>query len=123
MKRLAALALLLFTAACSPLEQCLMEAGTEVRRLERQIRETRGNVERGYAIHRQTVPVRILGTCLDANKQPYPCEQIDYEEIETPVSIDIDAERRKLADQERRLTGALSRREAALAQCRATYPE
>jgi hypothetical protein len=123
MKRLAALALLLLATACSPLQQCLYDAGREVKRLERLAEEARGNIERGYAIHRQTVAVPFVGVCPDQNGNPVPCQQVEYEEIETPVAINIAEERRKLAELERRLVQARRQSEAAIAQCHAQHPE
>lgn len=123
MKRLVALVLLLAATACSPLQQCLYDANREVKRLERQADEARDNIARGYAIHRQMVPVHYMDVCPDATGNPVPCPKVEYDEVETPVAIDIAEERRKLAGLERRLTAARRAAEAAIAACHAAHPQ
>lgn len=123
MKRLIALALLLAATACSPLQQCLYDANRDVKRLEREADEARDNIRRGYAIHRQMVPVHYMDVCPDGAGNLVPCPKIEYEEIETPVAIDVAEERRKLADLERRLAVARRSAEAAVAACHRAHPE
>jgi len=124
MKRLAALAACLVITACStPQEQCISRASAEYRSLQSKIATAQGNIDRGYAIHRQTVPYTVPAVCTNKQGKKYPCPRTEYRTEETPVSIDIREERRKIAAFKARLPAALRLAEAGAKQCRVAYPE
>lgn len=119
---LASCALLL--AACStPLEQCMSDARSELSAMLDLRAETSSNVDRGYAIHRQQVPYQYTGVCYNQDVGNYSCPLTGYRTQETPVSIDVRFERKRLKDIDRRLPQLERQAEAAVSQCRATYPD
>ena len=104
---LAALPVLALAACQTPREACLSEASHELRTVEALIRETQGNLNRGYAIETDQEVDVIHTTC----------------EVERPVAIDLVAERAQLdslLEQRGRLLGQAQARQQA---CVVTYPE
>ena len=124
LQRIAPLAVLALLAACTtPQEACIYQAREELRSLQGRIATAQGNLDRGYAIHRQVVPYTYVVICHDDAGKAYQCEQNATRIEETPVAIDIREERAKLARLRAALPGAQRAAEARIAQCRATYPE
>lgn len=120
-------ALAVLAACATPQERCIREGASEQTQLQRQITESEGNIARGYAIHRQTVPETVFHSCRRVKDGKvvgyYPCPETYYRTIETPVSIDTDDERRKLRRLKDALPAAQKRAAEAAAQCRVLYPE
>lgn len=117
-------AIALTLAACAtPQERCISGVRSEQARITSEIRVIEGNIARGYAIHRQSVPYTFIGTCYDKTRARYACEKNDTRIVETPVAIDISEERRKLAPLRGRLVAVQARVDANVAQCRAQFPE
>lgn len=116
-------AILALTACATPYEQCISQAGSELHQQERQIQQTQANINRGYAVHTQSVPYTVAKECVNEDKQVYRCDEVRYHTEQTPVPIDIATETRKLS----RLTKGLDalRRETQDWEhsCRAKYPE
>lgn len=120
---------LFFVAACgSPQSQCISSATSEQRSIERAIASTNLNISRGYAVHESRVPYTENNTCsrndISNNYQvvSYPCPSTQYRTQETPVAIDINNERYKLAQlqaQYQRLRAATAQRVQA---CRTQFP-
>lgn len=127
LRKIPLLALTLLLSACflSEQQQCISRASSDYNAMARRATVVQGNINRGYAIHTQTVPYTRMETCYTDEDipQPYVCAVEDTRIEETPVAIDIDAERRKLADLRRRMDAMRPGLDAAIAQCRATYPE
>ncbi len=122
--RLSAPIALAFLAACAtPQEACISQAQSEVRSIRNQISTAEGNISRGYAIHRQTVPYTYVSVCYTEAGESYQCEETGTRVEETPVAIDIAQERIKLAELRARLPAAQRRADAQVEQCRLTYPE
>ncbi len=118
------LALFLILAACAtPQQKCIADASAEHDGLVAQAQVLRGNIDRGYAIHRQDVPYTYLGTCYYSTGEAYPCMQTRTRVQETPVAIDVAEERRKLAAVEARIPAVRARTDAAIAQCRIAHPK
>ncbi len=128
MRPLAALLPILALAACqTPREACLSEASHELRTVESLIRETQGNLQRGYAIETEQEVDVIRTTCEveleDGTEGRVPCDRTDVDEVQRPVAIDLVAERAQLdglLEQRGRLLGQAQARQQA---CVATYPE
>lgn len=119
--RLVAPAALALLAACAtPQEACISQARADVSTLEARIATARGNIERGYAIHRQSVPYTYVDTCFDDAGATYQCEQNATRIEETPVAIDVAEERAKLARLQARLPALSAEAQARIAQCRIT---
>ena len=124
MKHFAPLTALALLAACAtPQEQCINTAANEVGTLRNNIVTLNGNISRGYAIHHSQEQYEVADICYDKDKKPYTCHHTAYRSVETPVTIDVADQRRKLAELKRRLPAATQRMNQGIAACRATYPE
>jgi hypothetical protein len=126
---LVALTLAALVAACAtPQQQCVSAATKELAALQKAIATAEGNIARGYAIHRQTISRQVADICYRSDpdtgeRLPYSCIDTEFETIETPVPIDVRAEQEKLAGYRAALPPLEARSSAAVAQCRALYPE
>lgn len=124
MKHFALIPALALIAACAtPQEQCVNTASNEVRSMQKLIRTTEGNISRGYAIHRHTESYQVPDICYNKDKKPYRCFDTEFRTIETPVTIDVGEERRKLASLKKRLPAAGRKMNAGVASCRVQFPE
>ena len=111
-------------AGCAtPLEQCLSNAQRDYQDVLAAITATETNIDRGYAVHRQSVPYTYQGVCYHVDVGNYSCPQTGYRTQETPVAIDINAEKIKLRTLRRSVSALQRSTEDASRQCRATYPE
>ncbi len=121
---LTGLALVLGLASCAtPQQRCIAGASADVRTLKSQIETAEANIARGYALHRQSIPITNTRVCYDAKKRPYTCHRTAYRQIETPVTIDIGNEKAKLASLKSKLGQAQRKAAAGIRACRQTYPE
>ena len=120
---LATISLLALGACSTPLQQCVSNAQEEQAQISARIGVAQGNIERGYAIHRQSVPYTFTGVCYDNLDVQYACEKSDTRTEETPVAIDIAEERQKLADLQRQYISAKTRADAEIIQCRILHPQ
>jgi hypothetical protein len=115
-------------AACqTPREACISEATSQLRTIDSLIRETRANLERGYAIEEdQEVRVR-RGWCRvqneDGTEGRVRCEDTDVVDVQRPVAIDLNAERAKLESLLEQRGRFQSQQDARLRACVAAYPE
>ena len=136
---LAALAAL---AACgTPQEQCINAATRDLRVLDQLIAETEGNIARGYG-YRETMrtEMRYVPCNRPVLRQAPPREPgakpvfyydsapgFCWEDVPVserrPVAVDLAAERAKLAEMRKKRAELNAMASAAVAQCRATYPE
>lgn len=122
------LPLLALLAACAtPRERCVNSASAELRTLDRLIAETRGNLERGYALQ-EVQEVRVIRTtCTGKNEDgttfTFPCEETDTFTRDVPVAIDLTAEQAKLDSLLARRVEEANRVALLIDQCIATYPE
>ncbi len=123
LKYLALPALAILAACATPQEQCINTASSQVRNMQALISTTQGNIARGYAIHQSQEPYEAINTCYDKDKKPYTCFHTEYRTVETPVTIDVAEERRKLAQLKRRLPAERRKMDAAIANCRIQFPE
>lgn len=112
----------LISGCSTPLEQCLNNAQSDWRAAAASISEIEGNIARGYAIHTQTVPYTYQGVCYSGTLS-YACPMTGYRTQETPVAVDVNQERQKLAALRKNLPNYKKQAAAASEQCRAAYPE
>ncbi len=116
-------------SACStPRENCIAGATADYRTLQASISETKLNIARGYAVHRQSVPYVVPNTCYrtDPNTNatiPYPCPTTAYRTVETPVSINVVQEKKKLSGYLKLLPKYKAQADAGTRQCIAQYPD
>ncbi|MBV7409137.1 hypothetical protein [Maritimibacter sp. DP1N21-5] len=124
MKPLFALgSLVLLLAACSEQDMCIYNASSDLKAAERQLGTLRGNVARGYAIHKTQERVTYIGVCYDKQGDPYGCPKTEWERVERPVAIDVGDQRRQIAALESRLPALRAATARASQQCRVAYPE
>ena len=122
MRAILALAAIPFVLACTPLEQCQRAAQSPLRATERAIVRVAGNIDRGYAIHKRQVRVDVPKSCTNKDGEKYTCWQSDWEWEETPVSIDVAAEKEKLAGLNARRAELARGVAQQLSACSAAHP-
>jgi hypothetical protein len=123
-KYLALLLILPFAACATPQQQCVAAATQDLRVLDALILETRANIERGYGIEEVIVPNNGFTWCYGNwgnNVGINFCSSPSTRTIERPVTIDLDAERRKLRELEQSRREAVARTNTALAACEAQF--
>jgi hypothetical protein len=133
---LALLALCLSLGACgTPQERCVASVTRDLRVVDGLIGEAQVNLARGYGMRESVVFVPVWDYCgPPVVVQPQGggtpvvvpaqlCLDDRAQTVRRPVAIDLDAERRKLAqlqDQRARLARQAG---PAIAQCRTLYPQ
>lgn len=124
---LALLPLAVLAACATPREQCISTVTRDARVLEQLINQTRGNLNRGYALEERqeirTFPKRCTGENADGVEFTYRCDETRTITTEVPTAIDLNAERAKLASLETRYAQTKAAADQAVLQCISTYPE
>lgn len=119
--------LLLVAACATPLEQCLRDVTRELRVMDDLIEETRGNLERGYALTERQELQEIWDTCEveddEGNSFTVPCQRVVVLDRTERVAIDLVAEEAKLNSMLDRRADLVAEAQAGAEACRATYPE
>jgi hypothetical protein len=129
MKRLSFLALATFAACGTPQEQCISRNTRDLRTVDRLIKESEGNLARGYAFETVTVYESYWTTCERPAPagQPAPPPRLCLDErpvTETrPKAIDLKEEARKLESLKEKRKELARQAEKAIAACKAQYPE
>lgn len=124
MRRLVVLGFLGLAACASPQELCIQKAGANLRVVENLIRETRGNLARGFAIETRQVLMteeQVVGQ--DADGEDIVIDSVVAEDERVPVAIDLVAEQSKLDSLVARRAELVSQQNAAVQQCVALYPD
>ena len=129
MKRLAPFALLLLTACGTPQEQCISANTRDLRVVDRLIRETEGNLARGYGYETVTVyePEWVDCTPPPTQANPKPARQMCFDRVPVTVrkevALDLNAEAAKLKSLKAKRAGLAKAAESVVAQCKAKFPE
>jgi hypothetical protein len=130
MRPLTSLALVsvLALAACqTPREACLSEASSRLRIVDSLIRETEGNLDRGFALETEQEVEVIRDTCRvrleDGTTGTVRCDRTDVDEVQRPVAIDLRAEQAKLDSLLEQRARLVAERDTRAQACIATYPE
>lgn len=126
-KTLILLPLLAIAACSSPREQCISGANRPIGTLDRLINETRGNVQRGFAVN-EVQDTRVVqsiceGRNADGSEFRFECEETQTRTRQQPVTINITEERTKLAQLEERRAISVRAAQAQIQQCLAVHPE
>ena len=109
-------------ACASPQQRCLNDATRELRTIDQLIRETEGNLERGFAIEteiRSSPSVSFCGGWYNTVGVSF-CTNDRIVERERAVAIDPAAEQRKLDDLRARRGAIEEETGARAAACQAT---
>lgn len=122
---------LLFLVACgTPQEQCIRRGTTELRKIDRLIAETEGNLARGYSYEEHTIVTHEWVACFEPGMGSYGhhartgmCLEPDEETIRREVPIDPTVEARKLDNLKARRKDLLRAANEAVRSCKAAYPE
>ena len=115
-------------AACqTPREACISDASRQLRIVDSLIRETQGNLARGYGIE-EDQEVRVERDFCRVEREDGStglarCERTVVDDIERPVALDLREEQAKLDSLLERRQTLLSQTAAAQQSCVATYPE
>lgn len=118
-KRLIACAALGLLVACaSPQERCIANASKDLRVVDGLIAELRLNISRGYAIETEQFTVTDSRICRDSDGKAHVCTSERVKTTSSPVAIDLNAERAKLASLEEKRRELAARTQRELAACR-----
>jgi len=124
---LALLAALALAACETPHESCLSSASRDLTVVESLIRETQGNLQRGYALEEEQIVDVDRSFCRvereDGDIDLVPCDRTEVENVQRPVAIDLGAEQVKLESLQERRAILASETAARQQACIATYPE
>jgi hypothetical protein len=120
----------LFLAACgTPQEQCISANTRDLQVVDRLIRETEGNLARGYGFEAVTVyePRWINCTPRPTEAVPEPELEMCFEQVPVTVrkevALDLGAEAGKLTSLKAKRTGLAEAAESVITQCKAKYPK
>ncbi|MBP1806505.1 hypothetical protein [Rubellimicrobium aerolatum] len=121
------LSALALTACQTPREACLSSASRDLRVIDSLVRETQGNLRRGYAIE-QSQEVRVRRDFCrvrddDGDTRLIRCDDTDVIDVSRPVAIDLNAEQAKLDSLLERRARLAREQEARVEACRTAYPE
>ena len=128
MRYLIALAPIALLAACAtPQQQCLTNVTQELRVNAFLITQTQGNLNRGYGIDREQRVSSGVDMCRERDRDgtisTTLCRTTQVRDVNVPQAINLDVERKTL-DQLLARRAVLERQTAAaIAQCRALYPQ
>jgi len=129
------LPLVLLAACGTPQEQCIRNNTGELRRIDRLIAETQGNLARGYSYQDQIIVTHEWVPCdgpgfggpgFGLGGRPTRtgmCIEPDEQTIRREVPIDPSVEARKLENLQARRKALLPAADRAVQACKATYPE
>ena len=130
MKKSLLLLPLLLVACGTPQEQCINRNTKDLRTVERLIKETDGNLKRGYAIEYYEIRVPVAYACSRVVQTPEgprevtsTCRGWDTDTVSRPKTIDLDAEALKLKQLQRKRAELTKQAESVVRQCQAMYPE
>ena len=117
----------LLSACATPKEQCISNATQQYRSIQSALMTANGNINRGYAVHEQSVPYTVEGTCYRNDPAtfaviPYSCPSTAYRTQTTPVSINAAEERSKIAQYQQMLPQLRQQANAQVQQCNAQFP-
>lgn len=123
--------LLASLAACgTPQEQCIRRSTTELRKIERLIADTQGNLARGYAYETDTITTHQWVACVaplsGVHGRPVRttmCFEPQTQTVKREVPIDPAAEKRVLDNLLARRKALVAAADPAIAACRTAYPE
>lgn len=129
MKRPALFALLILAACGTPQEQCISANTRDLQVVDRLIRDTEGNLARGYGFETVTEyePEWVDCTPRPTKANPEPAREMCFDRVPVTVrkevALDLNAEAAKLKSLKAKRAGLARAAESVIAQCKAKFPE
>lgn len=130
MKRMSFLVFAALAACGTPQEQCVSRNTRDLRTVDRLIRESEGNLARGYAYETVTVFEDEWVRCprppvAEGQPAPQPRLCLDRRPVteQRPKAIDLNEEARKLDSLREKRKSLARQAEKVIAACKAQYPE
>jgi len=123
MRRLFLLFLLPMVACGTPQEKCIAAATKDIRVLDKLIKNTRSNLDRGYAVRREEYRYSVWQICGKVEGEFVYCFSPETGYRNVPVSIDMNVERAKLNSQLAKRSQLAVQAGAQITACKSTYPE
>lgn len=129
MKRSALLALMILAACGTPQEQCISANTRDLQVVERLIRESEGNLARGYGYETVTQyrPQWVDCTPVPTKDNPKPARDLCFEQVpvtvRNEVALDLGAEAAKLKSLKAKRASLARTAQSVIAQCKAKFPE
>ena len=121
--------LAMLTACGTPQEQCIRANTRDLQVVDRLIRETEGNLARGYGFETVTEyePRWIDCTPRPTTANPTPASQMCFDRVPVSVrkevALDLTAEKAKLASMKTKRASLSKAAQGVIAQCKAQHPE
>jgi len=123
MRRFLLYTLLPLAACATPLEQCINNAGKDIRVLSGLIATTQGNISRGYALRTENYFEDEEQACGEVNGETVYCDVPVAFSRQVPLAIDLNAEQAKLNSLLTKRDELSQTATSVVAQCRVVYPE
>ncbi|MFV0246001.1 MAG: hypothetical protein ACK5IB_13415 [Qingshengfaniella sp.] len=124
MRRLICFGLLLVVTGCATAQdRCLRPVTRDIANVQELITETEENIRRGYAYRLEPSPFQWgIGYCTGYSRNLRFCGDSTTDYVRVPEAIDMEAERRKLAELRQREASLQAALPNAQAACAARYP-
>ncbi|MCF6445821.1 hypothetical protein [Nereida sp. MMG025] len=117
MRYTVSLVAVLALAACSSArDRCLNQAALPVAQIDALIVQTEANIARGFGLEKELQPRSILVTCVRDDRLSF-CQDRQVTVKRVPVTLDIDAERRKLSQLKSKRAEVVEAARKAQASC------
>lgn len=127
--RLGLIGLMLLGACATPQERCIKQATRDMAIVDQLIAEVEGNLQRGFALERETVYRTEFEDCTPRPTATDPTPRARMCPVQVPysttraVAVDLTAESAKLASLQAKRTQQGQIAAAAIAQCQAIHPK
>ncbi|MGR3291644.1 MAG: hypothetical protein ACU0C9_10685, partial [Paracoccaceae bacterium] len=115
--------LLPLVACATPQQQCIANAGKDIRVLSGLINTTQANINRGYGLRTEEFLENENQLCGVVNGEKVYCSVAVANSREVPVALDLTAEAAKLNSLLQKRGQLSSRTNAVIAECRLHFPE
>ena len=121
--------LTVLSACATPQVRCIKQATRDIAIVDQLIAEVEGNLQRGFALERETIYRTEFEDCTPNPTESNPTPRARMCPVQVPqtmtraVAVDLTAESAKLASLEAKRAQQGQVAAASIAQCRAIHPE
>ncbi|MEE9427969.1 MAG: hypothetical protein V3V25_07455 [Paracoccaceae bacterium] len=123
MRRILMIALLPLVGCASPQEQCIANAGNDIRVVSKLIATTRANINRGYGIRTEEFFENERQVCGIIDDKEVFCDVAVADSRQVPVALDLNTEKSKLDSLLEKHAQLSQRANAVVAECQIRYPQ